>query len=86
VHQLLEFRPRWRAVVLLKQSEPLRCITGNVERGQEDLAGVFRSLNVEELRTPIEPRQRVLRSIIRQEQQLMVVVGRRGDGVTAGLS
>jgi hypothetical protein len=86
VHQLLEFRPRQRVTIFLMQGEPLHIVTGHIEGDKEHFAGVFHSMNVEELHTSVEPRQRVFRSIIRWEQQLMAVAGRRGDSIVVRLS
>jgi hypothetical protein len=85
INQLDEGYPIWRPMIVLDEGIPLCRITCHVERGQEHFASLLGALDMEELLTPIQPRQWIFSAIISGEQQLVAMASRRDGWVTAGL-
>jgi hypothetical protein len=73
VHQLVELCPRRRAVVLLDKGKPFSGITHLLEGRKEHLASLLSALDTKKLLTSIKPGQRILRTIVRQEEQLVAM-------------
>jgi hypothetical protein len=60
--------PRWLAMVPFEQCVPLRGIARHVEGGEKDFSCLRFLLDLEELVTPVEPWEGILRTIAGREK------------------